>query len=412
MKAIHLPGRSQQLQFPQYSFPLSPPPASALSFSSSLVPVPTATGSGSTKGSLHSAGCHAYQIRVITTTLTRSELIWEETLRSDRFSEAYGPVPGHDVLGIVTAVYPWPASETAPRFVIGDRVLALLGFDRDGAAAEYTLASEYELAAAPLPQTSGNCEEELTALPLSGLSAWQALFKYAKLEPPIPSLQKISHDQKVLLIVGFTGAVGYLAVQIAKSAGLFVIGASSSSSASRAMPDTGKFWDPDIAMEYSEIGQDHSRQGLDTYCRNDNAVKVDVILDTTGGSNLLGALQSLLRRPVINSSPSTCRLTLATGAKIVSIAHPLAALRCPPETLSDLESSMRKRKATFEFFVVEPNGEQLGRLVKLAEMGQLKGLVRQSYALEQGAAAMEEVEGGGRGPRGMGKIVLRVAAGG
>ena len=54
---------------------------------------------------------------------------------------------------------------------------------------------------------------EAGALPLAGLTAWQALVETADVQP----------DQRVL-ILGAAGGVGHLAVQIAKTRGAHVIG--------------------------------------------------------------------------------------------------------------------------------------------------------------------------------------------
>jgi NADPH:quinone reductase-like Zn-dependent oxidoreductase len=88
----------------------------------------------------------------------------------------------------------------------------------DGAAAEYTIAAADILAPAPrsIPLT------DAAALPMVGLTAWQALFDDAGLQA----------GQRVL-INGAGGAVGGYAVQLAKRAGAHVIATASRRSSER-----------------------------------------------------------------------------------------------------------------------------------------------------------------------------------
>ncbi|AQW54425.1 NADP-dependent oxidoreductase [Streptomyces violaceusniger] len=111
--------------------------------------------------------------------------------------------PGIDVSGTVEAL-----GEGVADLEIGDRVVGFLPMAGDGAAAEYVVAPAGILTSAPtsvpLPDAA--------ALPLVGLTAWQALFDHAKL----------TAGQRVL-VNGAGGAVGGYAVQLAKNAGAYVI---------------------------------------------------------------------------------------------------------------------------------------------------------------------------------------------
>lgn len=91
---------------------------------------------------------------------------------------------------------------------VGDQVIGLLPMAGPGAAAEYALAPAEALTPAP----KSVALSDAAALPLVGLTAWQALFEHAKL----------TTGQRVL-INGAGGAVGGYAVQLAKQAGGYVI---------------------------------------------------------------------------------------------------------------------------------------------------------------------------------------------
>ncbi|NDU75307.1 zinc-binding dehydrogenase [Actinomadura sp. DSM 109109] len=112
-------------------------------------------------------------------------------------------IPGLDVAGTIDGL-----GEGAGELQIGDRVVGFLPFVKDGASAEYVLAPAEILAPAPesIPLA------DAAALPLVGLTAWQALFDHAGLKT----------GQRIL-INGAGGAVGGYAVQLARAAGAHVI---------------------------------------------------------------------------------------------------------------------------------------------------------------------------------------------
>ncbi|MFI5931921.1 NADP-dependent oxidoreductase [Actinoplanes sp. NPDC051494] len=115
--------------------------------------------------------------------------------------------PGIDVSGTVEAL---GAGVTGVE--VGDHVIGFLPMTGDGAAAEYVVAPAGILTAAP----TGIPLADAAALPLVGLTAWQALFDHAEL----------TAGQRVL-INGAGGAVGGYAVQLAKNAGAYVIATAS-----------------------------------------------------------------------------------------------------------------------------------------------------------------------------------------
>jgi NADPH:quinone reductase-like Zn-dependent oxidoreductase len=115
--------------------------------------------------------------------------------------------PGIDVAGTVDAL-----GEGVTGIGVGDEVIGFLPMDGPGAAAEYVLAPAGSLTAAPtsIPLS------DAAALPVVGLTAYQALFDHAGL----------TAGQRVL-VNGAGGAVGGYAVQLAKRAGAHVIATAS-----------------------------------------------------------------------------------------------------------------------------------------------------------------------------------------
>ncbi|MFD3588175.1 NADP-dependent oxidoreductase [Streptomyces sp. NPDC058683] len=126
--------------------------------------------------------------------------------------------PGLDVAGTVEAL-----GEGVNGLEVGDDVVGFLPMDGNGAAAEYVLAPAEVLTPAPksVPLT------DAAALPVVGLTAYQALFDHGKL----------TAGQRVL-VNGAGGAVGGYAVQLAKNAGAHVI-ATASHRSSEAVRSAG-----------------------------------------------------------------------------------------------------------------------------------------------------------------------------
>jgi NADPH:quinone reductase-like Zn-dependent oxidoreductase len=186
-------------------------------------------------------GAEEVLVRVHAAAITRDELDWPV----DRLPA----IPSYEFSGTAAGV-----GSGVLDVAIGDPVYALHGFDRDGAAAEYTVLPKDMLA--PKPTTIGHIES--AAIPLAALSAWQGLFDHGKL----------GRGQRVL-IHGAAGGVGGFAVQLARRVGAYVIGTVSTKNVEAAR----------------RLGVD---QVIDrTRVAFEDAVEeVDLVFDTAGGENL------------------------------------------------------------------------------------------------------------------------------
>jgi NADPH:quinone reductase-like Zn-dependent oxidoreductase len=125
-------------------------------------------------------------VRVRAAAITRDELEWP----LDRLPA----IPSYELSGVVVDG--------------GDEVYALTPFDRNGVAAEYAVVPAEVLAPKPLQLS----HVEAAALPMGGLTAWQALFVHGRL----------ARGERVL-ITGSSGGVGHIAVQLARHAGAEVV---------------------------------------------------------------------------------------------------------------------------------------------------------------------------------------------
>jgi NADPH:quinone reductase-like Zn-dependent oxidoreductase len=129
------------------------------------------------------------------------------------FPVAFPHIPNFDVAGVIAEV-----GEGVSGWDAGNAVVAFLPMTAPGAAAEYAAAPAGALAAAPRTVELADA----AALPLAGLTAWQALFEHAE----------VKAGQSVL-INGAGGAVGGYAVQLAKQAGATVTATASARSTGR-----------------------------------------------------------------------------------------------------------------------------------------------------------------------------------
>src|SRR3954447_21260410 len=125
-------------------------------------------------------------VRVHAAAITRDELEWPV----DRLPA----IPSYELSGVVVGS--------------GDEVYALTPFDRDGVAAEYAAVPADALA----PKPAQLSHVEAAALPMGGLTAWQALFVHGRL----------ARGERGL-VTGASGGVGHVAVQLARHAGATVV---------------------------------------------------------------------------------------------------------------------------------------------------------------------------------------------
>ena len=119
---------------------------------------------------------------------------------------------GWDAAGVVEAI-----GDAVVRFVPGDRVWFAGDISRPGCNAERVLVEEAICGHRPANLSAA----EAAALPLTGLTAWEALFERLGLDP------EGADAGRSLLILGGAGGVGSIAIQLARRAGLVVIATAS-----------------------------------------------------------------------------------------------------------------------------------------------------------------------------------------
>jgi NADPH2:quinone reductase len=110
-------------------------------------------------------------------------------------------VLGWDAAGIVKAVGP-----DVTAFKPGDAVFYAGAIDRPGSNAEFQLVDERIVGTKPASLGFA----EAAALPLTAITAWEALFDRLRIRDAVPGAAK------ALLIVGGAGGVGSIAIQLAR----------------------------------------------------------------------------------------------------------------------------------------------------------------------------------------------------
>ncbi|MFZ0272203.1 MAG: NADP-dependent oxidoreductase [Acidobacteriaceae bacterium] len=277
-------------------------------------------------------------VRIFATGITRTELTWDQTYQNPDGSPRLPTIPGHEFSGIVESLPPG-----GDGLAIGDAVYGLADFPRNGAAAEYLAVRATHLA--HKPRTVDHVRS--SAVTLSGLTAWQALFTHGNLLP----------GQSVL-IHGGAGGVGVFAVQLAHWKGAHVIATSSA-----ANFDFLRSLGADEVINYTKTRFEAQ------------VSKVDLVLDAVGGDTVDRSWQ-LLR-------PNGMLISIATS---ISPGEP------------------KKHGARGLFFIVEPSRDQLDQLATLVDSGILKIEIANVFPLAQARAAFEE----GLKEHTRGKIVLQV----
>jgi NADPH:quinone reductase-like Zn-dependent oxidoreductase len=245
-------------------------------------------------------------------------------------------IPGFDVSGVVAAI-----GSGVTGFSVGDPVYAMLDLRRGGGYAEYALVKESEAALKPENITFA----EAAALPLVALTAWQALFDTADLQPG-----------QTVLIHGGAGGVGSIAVQLAKWRGARVIA-------------TGSDYSQDFLRELgADLTVDYRNQRFEDY-----ADGVDMVLDTVGRDTQVRSLG-----------------VVRDGGILVSLVGLVPEARTPPPGVRAVS------------ILVRADGPQLGQVGELLAGGVIRPVVSYRFPLADAPGAHRQSET--RSTRG--KIVL------
>ena len=255
----------------------------------------------------------------------------------------YG-VPGLDVAGTVEAV-----GSKVTTLKVGDEVFGS-GW---GTCAEYVAAKPGHLLLKPASLSFA----EAAALPTSGTAALRGLRDAGKLQP----------GQKVL-INGASGAVGTLAVQIAKALGGQVTGVCSTKNVA-LVQSLGA----DAVIDYSQ--EDFTK----------GSARYDLVLDNIENHSLAECRGVLTPNGTLILNSGTGETGMAMMGRLLK-----------PLLLAPFVRHKLRR------YVSATNQADLVTLTKLVAAGQLKPVLGQTYPLAETRAAFAYIESG----RAQGKVVV------
>src|SRR5215469_3536391 len=269
-----------------------------------------------------SAGPGEALIAVHAAAITFAELTWDLEWTTRDGKDRTPVIPSHEMSGTVAGL-----GDGVAGLAVGDEVIGLVDFDRDGAAAEYVVMPAASLAAKP-PSVS---HVAAATLPLAALTAWQALVDHAALEPG-----------EQVLVQGGAGGVGGYAVQLAAILGGIVTA-------------TGSARQQDFVLGL----------GATTFLSSDAGETAapdsfDVVIDTVGGA-VLEASYAVTRR----------------GGRLVTLGAPPSAEKAAARGVNAM------------FFIVTPDAPELARLAGLTDEGTLRPVVSQTFPLRDGRQAFE-----------------------
>jgi NADPH:quinone reductase-like Zn-dependent oxidoreductase len=258
-------------------------------------------------------------------------------------------VRGWDVAGTVQAV-----GASVTDFRPGDDVM---GIAEGGSFAEYAITSPDKLVRKPASLSF----EQAAALPISGVTALQALRDKAHVQPG-----------QTVLVIGAGGGVGTLAVQVAKAFGAHVTGVASSSKL-----DLVRSIGADDVIDYTR--EDFT----------DGSMRWDVIVDTAGRRPLRQLRRALAPKGtlVVVGGDGGGRWTggFFRGMLRGPLVSPFVG-----QKLMGLNSKVTR--------------EDLHGVAELAEAGKLTPVIGHTYALSETPEAIRELETG----HAAGKLVIAV----
>lgn len=270
-------------------------------------------------------------VRVYACGVTPAELSWSST-------EHLPVVLGHEVSGVVEALGP-----DVTEVKVNDPVYALTDFWRDGGAAEYVTVRAWDLA----PKPTSVDHVQAASVPLSALTAWQALFDHGGL----------GRDQRVL-IHGAAGGVGSFAVQLARWWGARVVATASA-----------RNFDFVRGLGAEEV-IDYSAERFESRVRD-----ADVVLDLVGGDTLERSW-GVLRR----------------GGVLVTTVAPISREKATAHAVQGI------------FFIVKPSRWELIEISRLIDGGHVRPNVEAVFPLERAREAFKK----GLSRHVRGKFVLKV----
>ncbi|GAF64694.1 NADPH quinone reductase [Bacillus sp. TS-2] len=233
----------------------------------------------------------------------------------EMFDWEFPIILGWDVAGVITEL-----GSNITDWKVGDRVFSRPETTRLGSYAEFIAVDEHLLAKIP----DSISFEEAAAVPLAGLTAWQALFTHGHLK----------EGEKVLIHAG-AGGVGVYAIQLAKSVGAYVV-----TTASEKNHELLYSLGADQVIDYK-------KENFAEVLKGD----IDLVFDTMGGEVAENSYKVLKQN---------------TGKLITIVGEP------------DYEAA-KSYNVMAKGIWLQPDGKQLQKMAELMEEKKVKSIVGATF---------------------------------
>lgn len=256
---------------------------------------------------------------------------------------------GHEFAGVVEEI-----GSQVQGLSVGDKVYGLMPTIKAGAFAEWAAVPASILA--PMPE--GLSYTEATSIPLTALTAYQAL-----------DLMQVQAG-KTIFISGGSGGFGAMAIPLAKARGLIVYTSGNAASRERVLAlGADRYFDYRTEDYLQELKQ------------------VDYVIDSVGGAELSKQIK-----------------LLSSGGHIVSLngmpngrfARSFSLPKWKQWLLSlvglSLDRQAKRVGATYDFLFVQANGSQLKRITELIEKLGIRPTISKVFTLEEANDALQSID--------------------
>lgn len=271
---------------------------------------------------------------------------------------------GNDCSGVVSEV-----GRDVTRFKVGDAVYSRVQDDRIGTFAQKIVTAEDAVAHKPASLSHA----EAASLPMVLLTAVQVLTESANLKA----------GQSVL-IHGGAGAVGSMAIQVARHLGLNV-----------ATTVSGKDAEFVKGLGAGQI-VDYRTQKFEDVVRD-----MDAVLDGISMDNLLRSFQTVRAGATVVSISDGPDVEVAKARGVNPLLWPVfMGLSAKPR------AAAKKAQAHYRYWFMHADGKKLESLNPLLENGTLRPHIDRVFPFEQTAQALAYAESG----KAKGKVVIQVRA--
>lgn len=267
---------------------------------------------------------------------------------------------GNELSGVIEAV-----GKDVVDFQVGDQVYTRLPVNKIGAFAEYVAVKDEAIFKMP----NNLSFIEATAVPLTALTAYQALKEVLNAQP-----------NTKLFIPGGTGGFGAMAIPIAKAMGLYVIISGSERGRSRTLAIG--------ADEFINYKEENYAEVLSN---------IDYVIDTLGTNEIKTELSILKPKGKLVSLKALPNYRFAVENNLPMWKKMLFGL-----VSARIDRLAAREKKEYHFLFVQANGRQLQQISNLIENNNIKPSIDSIYKFNDINKALHQVSKG----HSQGKVIV------